>query len=232
MNVFIGLIFILFSLSAHAFKVVIDPGHGGADLGAVRDSFVESKIVLAIALKVEAALARDPTITAELTRTKNQSVSLKERVELANKNGADLFVSLHANSNLSTSATGLEFYFNSPNIPKLAKSTSNATPDAHQVIEKIKSDFNYYSKTERSRALSQKILDLTLSGEQKAVIRRAPFYVVENTRMPSVLIELGFITNRRDAKKLISEEYQNKMAEQIARSITEFKEKSDKIPPL
>ena len=223
-------IFLSFSGQA-AFRVVLDPGHGGADLGAVRDSFVEARIVLEIAKKVKAGLAHDPSIIVELTREKNQSVSLKERVQRANFEGADLFVSLHANTSISTSVTGMEFYFNSPNAPLLPR-TRGKNPDAHQVLEKIKNDFNHYAKTEKSLVLTQTIFSKAAGPGQKAVIRRAPFYVVENTSMPSVLLELGFISNRRDAKKLISEEYQNTLASLIAQSIIDFKEKSDKIHPL
>jgi N-acetylmuramoyl-L-alanine amidase len=223
------ILFFALPLSA-AFRVVLDPGHGGSDLGAIRDSFVESKIVLQIAQKIKSILEKHPGITVELTREKNQSVSLKDRVNFANSSGAELFVSLHANTSNSDSVTGMEFYFNSPKLPA-TPGTVQKNPDAHRVLEKIKNDFSHYRKTEKSLSLSQTIFSKT-SQNQKAVIRRAPFYVIENTSMPSVLIEVGFISNRRDAKKLTSEEYQNELAALIAQSIADYKEKSDKIHPL
>ncbi len=222
------------------FHIVLDPGHGGQDLGAVRDSFVESKIVLQIAQKVKANLDQRKNIKTTLTRNDGSWISLKERVRLANEQKADLFISLHANTSNSKSASGMEFYFNSSNPKrrgakesaalnnqlsnKLANKSEQPTTSA-EVIEKIKSDFRLYDKTEKSLALTRAFKAVQ---QQKSIIRRAPFYVIDHTSMPSALIELGFISNRREAKKLISEDYQNEMARLLTLAILEYKEKSDK----
>ena len=92
--------------------------------------------------------------------------------------------------------------------------------------------FSFYEKTEKSLLLTRTIQEFTGVSAQKSIIKRAPFYVIENTMMPSILVELGFISNRREAKKLTNPDYQNELAEQIAKAILDYKEKSDKPSPL
>lgn len=223
-----------------SFHIVLDPGHGGQDLGATRDSFIESKIVFQITQKIKANLDQQKNITTTLTRNHKQGLSLKDRVLIANDLKADLFVSLHANTSNSVSVSGMEFYFNSPNTnpsPKPAASFENQFPTQSEVIEKIKSDFQFYDKTEKSLMLAKSLKAVqeqknviigTDKSMIKSTIKRAPFYVIEHTSMPSALIELGFISNRREAKKLTTENYQNEIAGLLTMAILEYKEKSDK----
>jgi len=220
------------------FHIVLDPGHGGPDLGATRNSFIESKIVFQIARKVKAQLDRQKNITATLTRNETQGLSLKDRVLLAHELKADLFVSLHANTSNWASISGVEFYFNSNGPSRSEFKEPTASENHHlskvEVIEKIKNDFLFYDKTERSLLLAQSFKSVqeqspTLKTKQKITIRRAPFYVLDQTSMPSALIELGFISNLREAKKLSSEEYQNELAQRLATALLEYKEKSDKL---
>ncbi len=212
-------------------RIVLDPGHGGSDLGATRDSFIESKIVLTIAQKLKKFLEEKPGFQVYLTRENDQGISLKERVKIANKIGADLFISLHANTSTSSSLSGMEYYFNSP--ARVPAAQNNDPPPAltnNEVLATIKEDFNRYDKTEKSLRLSKSIQSLNLrrSESEKSVIKRAPFFVIENTGMPSVLVELGFISNRREAKKLVTPEYQNELVRLIGTAIVDYKEKSDK----
>lgn len=211
------------------FLVVLDPGHGGEDLGAVRDSFYEKEIVLQIALQVQKILARqEPEILSQLTRTEDRSLSLQERVNYAKSLKADLLLSLHANSASSRLASGMEFYFSSPQklLPLSQQPSSDQTqaPDSDKVLAKIKADFSHYMKTEKSLILSQLMQQNLAAVEKKSVIRRAPFYVIENTEMPSVLIELGFITNRREARLLTSPEHQMKIAELLTQTIIQYRD--------
>lgn len=223
-----------------SFHIVIDPGHGGQDFGAIRDSFVESKIVLQIAQKIKTLLDNQKNITATLTRTDSSGLSLKKRVLLAQNLKADLFVSLHANTSNSEAIQGMEFYFNSLN-PKPLDDKSNAkesavpynpTPSTLDVINKIKHDFQFYDKTEKSLLLTSTFKERSSAVDQKSIIKRAPFYVIDHTSMPSALIELGFISNRREAKKLTSEEHQNELAHLLSTALLEYKEKSDKLNAL
>lgn len=234
----------------NTFHIVLDPGHGGNDLGATRDSFVESKIVLQIAKKIKTILDKQKNITTTLTRADKSGLSLKKRVLLAHELKADLFISLHANTSNSKSIQGMEFYFNSQ-IPKSLKTSTNiklnakefsevfspSSPTATEVISKIKADFEFYDKTQKSLLLTKTFKEKSSSEEQKSTIKRAPFYVIDHTSMPSALIELGFISNRREAKKLASEEHQNKIANLLTSALLEYKEmeykeKSDKLNAL
>ena len=227
------------SSSDHSFHIVLDPGHGGSDLGATRDSFIESKIVFQITQKIKANLDQQKNIITTLTRNKVQGLSLKDRVQIANDLKADLFVSLHANTSNSESVRGMEFYFNSPNASgNLRQSvTKNHFPTSSEVIEKIKNDFQFYDKTERSLRLAKSLKTAqeqksSITGADKSMIKstikRAPFHVIENTTMPAALVELGFISNRREAKKLTTENYQTEIAGLLTAAILEYKEKSDK----
>jgi N-acetylmuramoyl-L-alanine amidase len=220
-----------------AFHVVIDPGHGGSDLGTSRDSFVESQIVLHIAQKIKTQIEELPTqndLQVTLTRLENSFLTLPQRVQVANDLKADLFISLHANSSRSSLVSGFEFYFshapNSTNSVDQKKSIPAFLKKEEDIVEKIKQDLTLLGKQKLSLEFSQQTQKQgqQIEHNQKSVIRRAPFYVIENTSMPAVLIEVGFISNRREAKKLASPEYQTKIASLLTQSILKYKEKSDK----
>ena len=222
---------LLISTTGHAaksFRIVIDPGHGGHDLGAVRDSFVESRITLVIAKKLKEQLALLKLSDTYLTREQDINVSLQDRVTQAEALQADLFISLHANTSTSKHWTGMEFYFNTPK-PVLKKTADSGNVTNNQVLAQIKEDFKNYAKSEESLLLTKTIqTETTVSTTEKGVIKQAPFFVIENTAMPSVLIELGFLSNRREAKKLTNPEYQDEIAKRLAQAILQYKEKSDK----
>ena len=208
------------------FHVVIDPGHGGTDSGTRRDSFVESKIVLAIAEKIKTELLSNASLKITLTRQTDSNLSLTQRVQLANDLNADIFISLHANSSRSTQVSGLEFYFAAqPQVLNSAQSATHLVKPS-DVIEKIKKDLILLGKNKSSLEFSRQAQ--IQNPDKKSVIRRAPFYVIENTLMPAVLIEVGFISNRREAKKLATPEYQSEIASLLAKSILSYKEKGDK----
>lgn len=229
MRLILILSFFITSMPAFAFKVVIDPGHGGIDSGAKRGSLKESDIVLNLGQKLAEELKKYPNIQVTLTRSTNFLVPLIDRVNVANNQNADLFLSLHANSSPSQSVMGMEFYFNGQaRSPVLMKSQPN---EKSSIVEKIKSDLIYFGKTNASLDFSKSMQNQVTDQftNTRSVIRQAPFYVVENTDMPSVLIEVGFISNLREARKLITTEYQDELVKTLARSVLEYKEKSDKI---
>ncbi len=236
---------IFISIPSWAFTVVIDPGHGGIDGGANRGSFVESQIVFQIAEKIEAQLKKNQTFQVSLTRSKNRGISLHDRVQFAVDKKADLFLSLHANSSTSIQVSGMEYYFSSkymttfggksaPTIFLTEKNKGSAAGDSNTVVETIKKDLAEFGKMKRSLELSQNIQTAwqLRNAENKQIsaskIRRAPFYVIENSSMPSVLVEVGFISNQREARKLVSAEYQDELARALTDAIVNFKEKSDK----
>ena len=232
---FLGVLFLIvfnaafIMASEKPFKIVIDPGHGGTDLGATRDSFIESKIVFEISMKVKEELIKQNLSEIYLTREQDVLIPLKDRIKIANDLQADLFISLHANTSTSPQLTGMEFYFNASSLAAQKNTTEKSLTNA-QVIERIKNDFKHYEKTKQSLLLSKTVQARSQATVEKSVIKRAPYFVIENTDMPSILIELGFISNRREAKKLANPEYQTEVAKIIAEAILEYKEKSDKTP--
>ncbi|MDB9447488.1 N-acetylmuramoyl-L-alanine amidase [Anabaena sp. CS-542/02] len=168
--------------------VMIDPGHGGRDPGAIGiGGLRESDVVLPISKRVAAILEQNG-VQAVLTRDSDYFVSLQGRVDLAERANADLFVSIHANA-ISMSrpeVNGLETYYHDSG-QRLARSIHNSV-----------------------------IQNVTIRDRQ---VRRARFYVLRRNTMPSVLVEVGFVTGAEDAARLRTTAYQNQMADAIARGI-------------
>ncbi|NJP08896.1 MAG: N-acetylmuramoyl-L-alanine amidase [Leptolyngbyaceae cyanobacterium RU_5_1] len=171
--------------------VIIDPGHGGPDPGAIGISGLQEKgIVLDIGTRV-AVLLQQQGIQAFLTRNDDRDLGLEPRVQMAEQVNAAVFVSIHANA-ISLSrpdVNGLETYY-------------------------------YQSGEELARMIHQSILQTT--GVQDRRVRTARFYVLRRTSMPSVLVEVGFVTGQDDAARLSNPSYRNQMAEAIARGILQY----------
>ncbi|PSB25644.1 N-acetylmuramoyl-L-alanine amidase [Stenomitos frigidus ULC18] len=171
--------------------VIIDPGHGGPDPGAIGIGGLQEKgIVLDIGQKV-AAMLEQQGIQAIITRPDDRDLDLEPRVQLAERANATVFVSIHANSiNLSRQdISGLETYY-------------------------------YQSGLNLARVIHQSVLEGT--GIQDRGVRSARFYVLRKTSMPSVLVEVGFVTGRDDAAKLSDANYRSRMATAIARGILRY----------
>lgn len=223
---------LILPLKLLAFTVVLDPGHGGLDKGAVYGSAQESKIVLLLGQKIKELLEKDK-VAVTLTRSKDEFVSLKQRVILSKKFEGDMFVSLHANASSDQRAYGLEFFLNT-NRGKKSFQTANdkenqgktyldlATDDP---VELSKSkDLSQILKDIRHNVQSQKSLKLTrsLQSDLPGNIKQAPFYVLTQTQIPSVLIEVGFLSHPKDNRRLLNEEYRNDLANKIAESIKRY----------
>lgn len=231
------------ALPASAFHVVIDPGHGGIDTGAVRNGLKESELVLIVAKKLRERLEGVPGLEVSMTRTSDLALSLPERVRKAEEARADLFVSLHANSAPDDKARGLEFFFQN-SLPAdedaqfLAnfENQSHANDDAGAVDESragdvgtIVEDLRRQSKMLASLKFSQTLAE-RWRGEGKApAIKQAPLYVVSRTRVPSVLVEIGFLTHPGESKKLASASYQNDLADRLRDAVVEYR--SRMAPP-
>jgi N-acetylmuramoyl-L-alanine amidase len=172
--------------------VVVDPGHGGGDPGAVGIGGLQEKnTVLSISQQVVSFLGQEG-IRASLTRPDDQEIDLEPRVAFAERANADVFVSIHANS-ISMSRpdiNGLETYYNSPGGQRLA-----------QVIHD---------------AILQDV-DMRDRG-----VRKANFYVIKYTSMPAVLVEVGFVTGREDAARLADPAGRTRLAKAIARGIAQY----------
>lgn len=248
------LFFVLFSsfvqASTQPLHVMIDPGHGGTDTGAVRGKAREAEIALKVGTYLKTLLEQDSNYQASLTRTTDKNLSLQERVELAEELKANLFLSIHANAASDRRARGVEFYFQN-HLPadeetlflaatenKVAKSNALENQNTQDPTKKndvlsIVEDLKRTHRMVSSHKLSKKLL---MAWEEtnpeiknnSNIIRQAPFYVVSRANMPSVLIELGFLTNPKEADRLINPEYQKEIAQKIYRGLQKYKDLMDK----
>lgn len=252
------------SLQSHGapspFHVVLDPGHGGADTGAVHSRIKESDLVLKVADKIKTLLGKNKEFKISLTRTKDQGLSLPERVKIAEGLKADLFVSLHANAAADQRAKGVELFFQN-NLPPDEESlflanqenqmAANLQTKDSEFVNK-KNSFSDLSKKEdvaaiiedlhrQNRMLASLRLNQTLSNlwendaeANQATIKQAPFYVISKTSMPAVLVEVGFLTNPTEAKQLSNNKYLDSVAHKIYSALISYKEKMDKpeVKPL
>lgn len=234
---------LLFSLESYALQVMIDPGHGGIDSGTSHLGVHEKDLVLKVANYLKDLLADNPQFTVQMTREKDQHVSLSERVKKAEKNQADLFLSLHANSNPSSRVKGTELYFQNSLPPDeesliladqenqaeaVAASASKAAAESPSKKGDIMAIVEDLHRQYRAKS-SLKITQLLAQDWSTASIKQAPFYVVSKTSMPSVLIEVGFLTHPEEAKKLSSVKYQQEIAQKIYKAVLQYKEMMDKI---
>lgn len=221
------------------FVVVLDAGHGGKDPGKVSKGYRESHIALSIALKVGSHLEKIPNVKVIYTRKTDVFLALHERAAIANKNHADLFVSIHCNAH-SSQANGAETY-----VLGLHKNQANFEV-AKRENEVIYLEDNYEEKYAgfdpnkpesligmmlmQEAYLDQSILLASLVQEnivnklkrKDRSVKQAGFWVLHNTYMPSVLIETGFLTNTEEGAYLNSSKGQVEMGREIADAIKRY----------
>ena len=240
------LVVLIYPFAWAKYKVIVDPGHGGKDMGAVRGSIREADIVLSVAKELSQLLA-DSEFEFALTRQENKAVELEQRTIIAHKEKGDIFISIHANSSPDFKARGTEFYFQnqlSPDQDSLfLANRENENPDFG--VDYRPSQFEKTQKKNVANILDDMMKNnyIHLSAElalklrksfqldpmqAKHKIRQAPFHVVSTVNMPSVLIELGFITNPNDAKLLTQKDYHRQLAKNIFLGLQGFKETLDK----
>jgi len=214
--------------------IVIDAGHGGKDSGAVGSrTQYEKRVVLQIALKIGKTLQKRG-YKVYYTRTKDKFIKLRNRTKYANKKGADLFISIHANATRKKSLHGIETFFLSPARSKRSKNVAalENQSDIH--------DMNYFSKQtflnvfNREKIISANKLALDVqqsmlnrikqkyNGIRDGGVREAPFWVLVGAQMPAILIETGYISNKIERKRLFNSRYQNLMASGIADGIDSY----------
>jgi len=216
--------------------IVIDPGHGGLETGAKgKFGSLEKNITLAVSLKLKAIVER-MGYRVVLTRDKDIDVSLENRSAIANNNRAYLFISIHANSSPRKKAMGSETYFLSLNATdEEARRLAYMENNSATIEEKIQSedddnimmilwDMAQTAYLQHSSQLAESIqieLNSLLSTINRG-IKQAPFKVLTGVACPAVLVEVAFISNPEEEKKLLNEEFQTKVAMAICRGLTDF----------
>lgn len=216
--------------------VVIDPGHGGKDPGAIGYQKIREKdVCLALGLKLQKLINSKKGYKAILTRDSDTFLSLDERGTIANKNNADIFISLHANSHENSEITGIETYYLSfasdEDAKKVAARENFTTPGKISDLEMIFFDLLQNNKINQSSILAGYIHNAMVSKIsykyhekiRNLGIKHAPMRVLINTEMPCILIETAFISNPKEAKQLKSQVFQNTLAASIFNGIENFR---------
>ncbi len=213
--------------------IILDPGHGGKDPGAVSPSgILEKDIVLSIAKKAAKILNEKNGYNVILTRTEDVFIPLEERTAIANTRKADLFVSIHVNSAPNQKLQGIETYYlnmaTSREERRAAARENSSSASQLSDLQKILDDLMKKSKKEESRRLATVMHQQFIDGLENKYpvndlgVKKAPFIVLIGARMPAALIETGFISNRREEERLCSRDYQDMLAQQLTKGIVEY----------
>ncbi|MBD3348240.1 MAG: LysM peptidoglycan-binding domain-containing protein [Candidatus Eisenbacteria bacterium] len=216
--------------------VVIDPGHGGEDPGTLGNGeLTEKDVVLDIARKLEKGLASRGGYEVYLTRKGDYFVPLAKRKLLAHEAEGDIFISIHANSAPNRNAAGSEVFFVSPRgasdqAARELADRENAcdlvggvSPDADSDILSVLVDLKMTDSVEKSSDLASFVMrHLRTTGTSVCVVKQAGFVVLKQLAMPSVLVEVGFLTNRDDVRRLKSADYRSRYASSLADAIDDY----------
>lgn len=217
-------------------RVVIDPGHGGRDIGTHGPSgLYEKDVVLDVSRRLGALIESRLGSEVVYTRDDDTFIPLEERTQIANERKADLFLSIHANSSQIRSAAGVEMYYLNFTTSKAAMDvaarenagSSRSIYDLKELLEKIALKDKIDESREFAAALQSSLNSLeskTNSGAHNRGLKRAPFIVLIGASMPSVLAEIGFLTNAADEALLKKPEYRQKIAEALYKGIANYSE--------
>jgi len=222
-------------------RIVIDAGHGGHDPGAIGPKkLYEKDVVLDIALKLRNIISANPEFEVFLTRDKDIFIPLEKRTAIANLKNADLFVSIHANASPRQQANGIETYLlnwtNDEEAMKVAArenaislSKMKKMKQEMDIIDIIKSDLSRENKRDESIKLANYVQRSMVKGLGKdhrntkdLGVKQALFYVLFGAQMPSVLVEVSFISNPVEEKLLAKESYRKDLAKHIASGIDKY----------
>ncbi|MGH7930681.1 MAG: N-acetylmuramoyl-L-alanine amidase, partial [Candidatus Binatia bacterium] len=215
-------------------KIVLDPGHGGKDPGAIGVGGVAEKdIVLSVAKKLAAKLKTAMGIEVVLTRTDDRFIPLEDRTAMANAHDADLFISLHMNASPKGDARGVETYYldnttDEASIRLAARENSTSRKNVSD-LQFILSDMTQNMKLEDSVTLAHRLQESvvsTIGNHMRDVrdlgVKKALFYVLVGARMPSVLVEMFFITHREEGRAMSRNKLQDAMADALYDGIQQY----------
>ena len=222
-------------------RIIIDPGHGGKDPGAVGNhKHYEKKIVLKLALMLKKELKTAlPKIDILLTRETDKFISLEKRTAFANSKKGDLFISLHCNALENTKVRGIETYYlsltkNQTALNLAARENSSSLKNISD-LQAILNDLINQTKVPESKKLAQ-IVQKNLIQELKKKyspkslgVKKAPFLVLVGSQMPSILVEVGFVTNKNERALLSRSSYLQKISQGITKGVVIYTQSIGKI---
>ncbi len=223
-------------------RVVIDPGHGGHDPGAQSNGLTEASLVLDIALRLE-ALLREEGVDVVLTRRTDTFVPLEERTAIANRVGSDVFVSIHANASPRSATAGVETYFlnfatnrQAETLAARENASSSKTMGALPTLLKAIALNNKLAESRELAGMIQTSLVKSLSTPRRQVtslgVKQAPFVVLIGAQMPSILAEIGFITNRSEAALFKQPAGRQQVAQGLFTAILKYQATLKAEPPV
>ena len=215
-------------------KIVLDPGHGGRDPGAVGSrGILEKDIVLSLAKKLARKLRKELAVKVILTRQDDSYVPLEDRTAIANAENADLFISLHTNASPSRRTRGVESYYldnttDEATIRLAARENGTSRRNVSD-LQYILSDLTQSFKLEDSISLAHNLQSSLVSNMGRRYrkvkdlgVKKGLFYVLVGARMPSVLLEVFFVTNRLEGRSLVQRSFQNAIVEALYRGIKRY----------
>jgi N-acetylmuramoyl-L-alanine amidase len=215
-------------------KIVLDPGHGGKDPGAIGvGGIAEKDIVLSVAKKLAKKLTKEMGIQVVLTRNDDRFVPLEDRTAIANAEDADLFISLHTNASHNAEAKGLETYYldntNDEAAIRLAARENGTSKRNISDLQFILSDLTQNLKLEDSITLAHRLHGSLVTdmgrrlGEVRDLgVKKALFYVLVGARMPSVLVEMFFITNKMEGRAMAQPVHQDAVVDALYQGIQKY----------
>jgi N-acetylmuramoyl-L-alanine amidase len=214
-------------------RIVIDAGHGGHDPGAQGNGIVEADLVLDVAHRLEKLLTAVPGVEVVLTRSTDEFIPLEERTAIANRQDADLFLSIHANASRQSSARGIETYVlnfaSSPNAEAVAARENATSAQNMGTLPDLLRKIALNSKLAESRELAglvQTSLIRRLSLQNKSVkdlgVKEAPFVVLIGAQIPSVLAEISFLSNKSEAALLKQSSYRQRIAQALCDAVLKY----------
>jgi len=214
--------------------IVIDPGHGGKDPGAIgRGGLREKDVTLKLGLMLREKLTREAGARTILTRDADVFIPLEERTAIANSQDADIFVSIHINASPRRAASGIETYILSlsknEEARRLAARENATSTRSVSDLEFILNDLIKTAKTNDSARLAAVVQDNLVDGLKKKYsgisshgVKGAPFYVLVGTKMPAILVEVSFISNPDDEQRLRDEAYLREVVDGISSGIMHY----------
>ncbi len=215
-------------------RIVVDPGHGGHDPGAMNaDGTKEKDIVLQIGLKLAKRIREELGIDVVLTRSSDIFIPLEERTAIANKVNADLFISIHANASLNKSTSGIETYYlnlaKTEKAARVAARENNTSLDKVNLLQAILFDLMANYKLNDSARLADDVqkslygkVDKQFGGTKNLGVKQGPFYVLVGATMPSILVETAFISNGAEVERLKNSGYQDVTVSGIVEGIGDY----------
>ena len=221
-------------------RVVIDAGHGGHDPGAHGNGVQEAELTLDVALRLSKLLEKQPGIEVVMTRSTDVFIPLEERTSIANRENADLFLSIHANASRNSKARGVETYFlnfaSNPEAEAVAARENAGSGQTMHKLPEIVRAIALNNKLDESKDFAeivQKSMVRRLSARNSQLrdlgVKQAPFVVLIGAAMPSVLAEISFVTHRQEGTLLKTGAYRQQIAESLLNAVLKYQQSLKKM---